>query len=153
MKGMAWASAIGFLSTAASAASVPKDAVPFTAAEVRTHVSGKTVTSGREFDFFDPSGTVTGVYGPYGAEAIGRGNWTIQDNELCWSIVWKSRQGSRNETWCRKFHNTSFGAMVEDSRNEPGMALSVYPISGFVLLPGDRVTAKYEKFQKILGSR
>ena len=122
---------------------LPEGSVPLSADQLNAKLADKTLArGGHERVYLAPDGTTLGAYDNKAAEAVGKGTWKVDGNELCWSVDWRGRGGNHTERDCRKFYQTGSGIIVQQTVNADGSPLTVFPIGGFVLMPGDRATER-----------
>jgi len=130
---------------------LPSDAVPLSSDELRAQLVDKTLArGGHERIYFASDGTLMGAYDNRTSEKLGKGKWTIDSNEFCWNATWNGQGAVQTEIQCRKFYKSGAGIIVQQTKNTDGDPPSVFPLSGFVLFPGDKATETYSKVRSIL---
>ena len=128
---------------------LPDGVEPFSVQQVIDRYSGYTVGLDRGGMFFSPDGSVTAYSTTGHAEEIGVGNWTVNGNEFCSDVNWKSKRENTKEIKCKKIYKLGSGTIIQETKDTNYNYLSVYPDTQF-LYQGDKVHGKYLEVEKLI---
>ena len=128
---------------------LPNGVEPLSSQQVTDKYSGHTVEVDLMGIFFSPDGTVKAYATDSHAEAIAVGKWTVNGNEFCYDVTWKSKRESMNEVKCKKHYKLGSDTIIQETKNTDSNYLSVYPDTQFIF-EGNKVSDKYMAVEKLI---
>ena len=128
---------------------LPNGVEPLSSQQVTDKYSGNSVVGGDCGIFFSPDGTVKAYMTMSHAEEIGVGKWTVNGNEFCYDVTWKSKRESKNEVKCKKHYKFGSDTIIQETKDTDSNYLSVYPDTQFIF-EGDKVSDKYMAVEELI---
>lgn len=128
---------------------LPNGVEPLSSQQITDRYSGYTVGLDLGGMYFSPDGTVKAYFIVSHGEEIGAGKWTVNGNEFCYVLSWKSRIDSMNEVKCKKIYKLGSDTIIQETKDTDSKYLSVYPDTQF-LFKGDKVHDKYLAVEKLI---
>jgi hypothetical protein len=128
---------------------LPSGVEPLSSQQVTDKYSGHTVEVDFMGIFFSRDGTVKAYASMSHAEETAVGKWTVNGNEFCYNVTWKSKHESTNQVKCKKHYKFGSDTIIQETKDTDSNYLSVYPDTQFIF-EGDKVSDKYMAVEELI---